>query len=129
MPAMRRRRTGYSPRRTLQLVLAIGGDHLTDGIEALQTALKSRVLRPHFAAVEAKRVGRRFGKRKPDVSACAALVDETTVMSGPEIGKMARIVKEGGGASSAAKKLSKTLKSKAKKVPLSGAAKKAVDAL
>jgi hypothetical protein len=113
----------------VHLVLAIGGDHLKDGIEALQSALDSPVLRPHFAAVEAKRLGRRFRKRKPDVSAAAALIDDATVMSGSEIGKMARIVKDSGGASTAAKDLSKTLKSKARKVSLSDASRKAVDAL
>jgi len=64
------------------LVLAIGGDHLTEGIAAVETALGSSTLRPHFAAIEAKRVGRRFGKRKPDVKTAAALVGADTVMSG-----------------------------------------------
>ena len=113
----------------VHLVLAIGGDHLKDGIDALHDALKSDVLRPHFAAVEAKRMGRRFGKRKPDVDAAAALVDDSTVMSGTEICKIANIVKDAGGKSTAVKALSKTLKSKAKNVTLSDKEQKAVDAL
>jgi hypothetical protein len=111
------------------LVLAIGGDHLTDGIDAIQAALESPVLRPHFAAIEAKRLGRRFGKRKPDVKAVAALVNDDTVMSGTEVGKVATIVYDSGGGSPAAKNLSKTLKAKAKGMSLSPAAQKAVDEL
>jgi len=63
------------------LVLAIGGDHMKDGIAAIQGALDSPVLRPHYAAIEAKRLGRRFGTRKPNVKASADLVDSTTVLS------------------------------------------------
>jgi hypothetical protein len=111
------------------LVLAIGGDHLTDGIAAIQSALDSPVLRPHFAAIEAKRVGRRFGKRKPDVKAAAALVDAGTVMSGSEVGKMAKIVTDDGGGSAAAKDLSKTLKAKARGLHMPVAARSAVEAL
>ena len=58
------------------LVLAIGGDHLEDGIEAIEAALDEPVLRPHFAVIEAKRLARRFGKRKPDMKAVAALIDD-----------------------------------------------------
>jgi hypothetical protein len=111
------------------LVLAIGGDHLIDGIAAIQTALACSVLRPHFAAVEAKRVGRRFGHRKPDVKAVAALIDDDVVMSGTELGKLAAIVQNDAKSGATAKGLAKTLKSKAKKVTLSSAARKNVDAL
>jgi hypothetical protein len=109
------------------LVLAIGGDHLTDGIAAIQTALNSPVLRPHYAAIEAKRLGRRFGKRKPDVKAAADLVDEGTVMSNVEVGKVAKIVSDSGGGSAAAKSLSRVLKQKAKAMPMSAPARAAVD--
>jgi hypothetical protein len=111
------------------LVLAIGGDHLIDGIAAIQTALACSVLRPHFAAVEAKRVGRRFGHRKPDEKAVAALIDDDVVMSGTELGKLAAIVQNDAKSGATAKGLAKTLKSKAKKVTLSSAARKNVDAL
>jgi hypothetical protein len=111
------------------LVLAIGGDHLTDGIEAVQQALASPVLRPHFAVVEAKRVGRRFGKRKADVKAAAELIDENTVMSPSEVGRIAKIVGDSTGA--AAKDVAKVLKAKAKGQgrAMSTAAKAALDAL
>ena len=71
------------------LVLAIGGDHLEDGIQAIKAALDEPVLRPHFAVIEAKRLARRFGKRKPDMKAAAALIDDAAVMSGMEAAKMA----------------------------------------
>jgi hypothetical protein len=111
------------------LVLAIGGDHMTEGIAAVQAALESPVLRPHFAAIEAKRVGRRFGKRKPDFKKVDQLVDESTVMSGDEVGKLALIAADNKAVGDAAKQLTRALKSKAKNVPLSDAAKKALDAI
>jgi len=73
-------------------VLAIGGDHLQDGIDAVHAALDSPVLRPHFEVIEAKRVGRRFGRRKADPKAAAELIDAKTVMSGSEVGKIAKIL-------------------------------------
>ena len=110
-----------------QLVLAIGGDHLKDGIAAIHQALDSPVLRPHFAVVEAKRIGRRFGKRRADVKAAAELIDENTVMSLSEIGRLARIVGDSAGA--AAKGAAKVLRAKAKGQVMSRAARAALDAL
>lgn len=109
------------------LVLAIGGDHLDEGIAAIQAALDSPVLRPHFAVIEAKRLGRRFGRRKADPKAAADLIDNSTVMSGSEIGKMAKIA--GAAGATVAKDLGKTLKSKAKGMALSAASKDALDEL
>ena len=63
------------------LTLVLGGDHLDDGIEAIRTALDNKVLAPHYAYVEAKRVGNRFGRREPDIDAVAELIDKDTVMS------------------------------------------------
>ena len=65
----------------------LGGDHLTDGIEAIQTAIANPVLRPHFAQVESKRLAERFGKRKADLKAAAKLIDDSSVMSPAEINK------------------------------------------
>jgi len=110
-----------------QLVLAIGGDHLTEGIAAIQAALDSPVLRPHFAVIEAKRLGRRFGARKADVKGAAELIDNSTVMSGAEVGKLATIAADGTAA--VTKDMAKTLKSKAKNVPMPSAARSALDAL
>ena len=67
------------------------------------------MLRPHFAVVEAKRVGRRFGKRKADVKAAAELIDDNTVMSGTEIGRIAKIAADG---AAAPRRPDKTLKSR-----------------
>ena len=109
------------------LVLAIGGDHLTEGMAAIQSALDSPVLRPHFAAIEAKRVGRRFGARKADVKGAADLIDSGTVMSGAEAGKLATIA--AGGTAAVAKDMAKTLKAKGKNTPMPQAARAALDAL
>ena len=58
------------------LTLALGGDHLPEGREALRTALDNPVLRPHFAIVEAKRLGNRFRTRHADVEAACKLLDD-----------------------------------------------------
>ena len=110
------------------LTLALGGDHLTDGVEAIRSALDNPVLRPHFAYIEAKRVARRFGKRKPDLKAAAALVDEETVMTPAEIMKAAELAKaDGSGAP--AKAMAKTLKAKVAKEDVGDEVAKAVRAL
>ena len=109
------------------LVLAIGGDHLSDGIAAIQAALESPVLRPHFAAIEAKRLGRRFGARKADVKGAADLLDNSTVMSGAEAGKLATIAS--GAPAAVAKEMAKTLKARTKNAPMPQEARAALDAL
>ena len=67
------------------LVLALGGDHLTEGISAIRAALENPVLRPHYAFIEAKRLARRFFNRAPDVERGLALLDEATVLSDAEV--------------------------------------------
>ena len=79
------------------LVLVFGGDHLSDGIDAIQAALASPVLKPHFAAIETKRLAGRFMKRKPDVKAATALLDDSTVMSNAEQNKLDRLLSDAGG--------------------------------
>jgi hypothetical protein len=74
------------------LTLALGGDHLPEGVEAVEAALDSAVLRPHFAYIEAKRVATRFFDRSPDLGRAAELLDESTVMSAAEVDKASRIV-------------------------------------
>ncbi len=69
------------------LTLVLGGDHLEDGIEAIDAALKNDVLAPHYAYIEAKRIGKRFGDRKADVKRAAELLSEDTVMSSREARK------------------------------------------
>ncbi|MDP3816818.1 hypothetical protein [Pseudomonas sp.] len=97
------------------LVLAIGGDHLTDGIAAIQAALDSPVLKPHFAAIETKRLASRFMKRKPDAKAATALLDYDTVMSSSEHSKLERLIGDAGGS------LPKVNKAKAKPSRLTSA--------
>jgi hypothetical protein len=111
------------------LVLAIGGDHMKEGIEAVAAALKDPTLRPHFGVIEAKRLARRFGERKPDIKAAAALIDGATVMSGTEAAKMATALRASGAAGEPAKALAKTLKSEAKKLSMPARARKELDAL
>jgi hypothetical protein len=94
------------------LTLVLGGDHLKDGISAIQTALQNPVLRPHFAYIEAKRLAERFGKRRANLRAAAELIDDSTVMSPAEIKKTARLVKAEGADSAPGKNIVKTLKSK-----------------
>jgi hypothetical protein len=111
------------------LVLVLGGDHLSDGMRAVGAAVGNDVLRPHFAAVEAKRLAQRAGRRAPDLAGAAALVDEETVMSGTELGKLAKLVKAAKSKSNDAQALGKTLKAKAERLDLPRQARAAVDAL
>jgi len=67
------------------LVLALGGDHLTDGISAIGAALENPALRPHYAFIEAKRMARPFFDRAPDEEGGLALLDEATVLSAAEV--------------------------------------------
>jgi hypothetical protein len=76
------------------LTLAIGGDHMKDGIEVIQAALENSVLRPHYAFIEAKRLGRRFGKRKPNLDAAAELIDKETIMSSAEIKRATELIRD-----------------------------------
>ncbi len=74
------------------LALAIGGDHLETGHDVIRAAIKNPVLKPHYDLVEAKRVGQRFLKRKPDLKKAADMVDEETVMSPTEVIRFAKIL-------------------------------------
>jgi hypothetical protein len=78
------------------LTLAIGGDHLEEGIAAIQAGAENPTLRPHYAWVEAKRLGRRFFDREPDHQAVADLLGDDSVLSSAEIRRVAEMVKETG---------------------------------
>jgi len=104
----------------LLLVLAVGGDHLDNGLEALDTALGNKVLRPHYAWVQAKRLAKSFGDRKPDLGKALSFLDDKSVLSGRELEKVADLVKD-------AKKGTKKVKETADKVV--GALKKKVKSL
>ncbi len=77
------------------LTLALGGDHLEDGIAAVKAGIDNPVLHPHFAYIEAKRAASPFRGRKADLAKAAELIDETTVMSAAEIAKAADWVQAG----------------------------------
>jgi len=112
------------------LTLVFGGDHLTDGMEAIQTALSCSTLRPHFAYTEAKRIGQRFGKRKANLKQAAALLEESTVMSPAEVKSAAEFVKAAGdGEGTSTKHIAKMLQGKMKAMAVSDEVKAAVDAL
>ncbi len=78
----------------LLLTLAIGGDHLEAGTEALKTAMADKTLAPHYAVVEAKQRGRAFFGRKADPEAAMAALSEKTVMSPSEARSLAEIARE-----------------------------------
>jgi len=68
----------------LQLVLALPGTAHDQGMAALHEALGDDVLRPHFAAIEAKRLARDGATRK----AVRALLGKDAVMSASEKAKL-----------------------------------------
>lgn len=111
------------------LTLVLGGDHLPEGIAAIQAALANPVLRPHYAYIEAKRVGQRFGKRKANVSAAAKLIEPSTVMSPAEIKRAAKIVKDEAPEGAAAKSIAKTLKTKVADLQVGNGVKDLVNSL
>ena len=111
------------------LTMVLGGDHLVEGIETIQAALKNPVLRPHFAHIEAKRLSMRFGKRKPDLKKAAGLIDDSTIMSPAEIRKMAVLVKDAGTGSDGAKSIIKSLKDRLDRQDLHDEVKELVKAL
>jgi hypothetical protein len=79
----------------LLLTLALGGDYLSLGLKSLEDALGNPVLHPHFAAIEAKRLGRRYGKRKPDVRASLRLIsDRNVVVSHAELKRILEIARK-----------------------------------
>jgi len=94
------------------LTLALGGDHLEDGIDAVHAGLDHPVLRPHFAFVEARRVGERFLERKPNLKAAAELLDESAVLSPAEIRTAALLVRQAGddAPADAVRRIAKTLR-------------------
>jgi hypothetical protein len=78
------------------LVLVLGGDHLPEGVEAIQEAVANDVLAPHYAVIEAKRIAglqRRGGNHAHAPASVERLVDENSVMSASEVAKLAKLVK------------------------------------
>ncbi len=73
------------------LSLAITGDHLVKGNEAINVALQNPVLRPYYTYIEAKRLAKPFGKRKSDIKAAANLMKQKAVMSASETKKAIKL--------------------------------------
>lgn len=75
------------------LVLVLGGDHLTDAVEVIQQALSNKILRPHYAYIEAKRLGKTFGKRKAQKDKAKALLQKDVVLNEKEKQKITDLLK------------------------------------
>jgi hypothetical protein len=75
------------------MAIAVGGDHLENGYNIIRNAINHPVLKPHYNLIEAKRVGQRFLKRKPDLKKAAEIVDEETVMSPAEVIRLTKILR------------------------------------
>ena len=73
------------------LALALGGDHVSEGLAAVRAGLDNPVLRPHFAFIEAKRLASPSGNRASDMKGAASLINDATVMSVAEAKKATRI--------------------------------------
>jgi hypothetical protein len=71
-----------------------GGEHLRDGIEALETALRAPRLRPHYAATEALRAGRPFFDRAASAEALVDALREDVVATVDEIEEAARLLQQ-----------------------------------
>jgi hypothetical protein len=97
------------------LTLVLGGDHLPEGVKAIQAAVKNPVLRPHYAMAEARRVGYEFQGRKTDIKTVADLIDEDAVLSAAEVKRAAQMVKKCDAPAQTVKKIAKVLKEKAEK--------------
>ncbi|MGF1467094.1 MAG: hypothetical protein ACFCGT_13285, partial [Sandaracinaceae bacterium] len=112
------------------LTLVLGGDHLKEGMEAIDVALANPVLKPHFAYIEAKRLARPFRKRKADLGKAAKLIDKDTVMSPAELRRAAAFTAAArNGGTKAATSLATTLKAKAKARDVDDATRSVVEAL
>ncbi|MEO8427389.1 MAG: hypothetical protein ABI651_09785, partial [Verrucomicrobiota bacterium] len=79
------------------LCLAIGGDHMVEGVEVIKSAVNNpayAMLKPHWAIVEAKRWAQRhFGRAADIVTACKS-IDEDTVLSVPECKRMLELMRD-----------------------------------
>jgi hypothetical protein len=111
------------------LTLVLGGDHLTEGVEAIQAAVENPVLRPHFAFVEAKRLAKPFWDREADLEGASELIEESTVMSPAEIERAAKLVEAEGADSTAGQSIAETLKIKVRAPGVGDEVKGIVDSL
>lgn len=78
----------------LLLTLAFGGDHLPEGLAALQAGLDNPILRPHFAVIEAKRLGKRPAPNQANLDAALALIDADIILSIAEIRCLVKFIEQ-----------------------------------
>ena len=96
------------------LVMVVGGDHLDEGVKAIEAAMANKTLRPHFAFIQAKRLGQDFGRRKADMKAFTSLIEGSTVMTAAEVDRAGKIAAKQGKAGADVQTVTKTLQSKLK---------------
>jgi hypothetical protein len=77
----------------LHVVVALGGgDHLTDGIRALDAGMASDGLRPHYAVTEALHAGRPFLGRSVEIDELTDAVAEEVVATADELAQLASVL-------------------------------------
>jgi hypothetical protein len=69
--------------------MVVGGDHLKEGVAAIQLALNNPILRPHYAVIESKR----RAKTNRDAGSWSEYIDESTVVSKQEVRSWEAILK------------------------------------
>lgn len=70
-------------------VLMFGGHHLKEGVKVLQEAANDKILGPYFAAIEARRLARRFMDIQPDEDAARRILrTEGLKLTGSEAKKL-----------------------------------------
>lgn len=95
------------------LVLIFGGDHLPEGMAAIREAVEDATLRPHYAAIEAKRLAQRAGRRAPDLGRAAELVaDEGVVMSPAEALKLEKLTAAAGAKKDGVERMTRALEAR-----------------
>jgi hypothetical protein len=82
------------------LSLAIGGEHLFEGNQAIDAAINNPTLKPHFDVVKAKRLLTSKSKAKiskspykDDIANACALIDESSVLSFAEIERLMELLR------------------------------------
>ena len=111
------------------LTLVIGGDHLDEGIEAIQACLDNKTLAPHYAIVEARRLGKRHGKRVPDIKKACGYLKKDAVMSASELRRAAQLIKGTKSTNKEVKAAAGVVKSKLSYLQADAATKKLIDSL
>jgi hypothetical protein len=113
----------------LAVVVALGGgDHLTEGLEALDRALATDELRPHYAVTEAMRVGRSFFDRDADDGKMLELLSKNVVVATSEVRTASRMIATKK-SKAATKDVVSSLKSASKRSPARRELAKLLDAI